>query len=106
MDIYCIGAVRFQWTLIKPNAVPFITSLYEIDRIIEQKEAEVIRADDTEKEIANQKLIKQKLSCQYHDFKDVFLKATSNQLLSHRLYDLKIELEKDHNLGFSSLYQH
>ena len=27
-------------------------------------------------------------------------------LLPHRLYNLKIELEKDHNLGFSPLYQY
>ena len=76
VDIYCIGAVGFYWTLIKPNVIPFITSLYEIDRLIEQKEVEAIQADTTEKEITNQELIEQK----YHDFKDVFSKAASDQL--------------------------
>ncbi len=42
VDIYCIGVVGFYQTLIKPNVTPFITSLYEIDWIIKEKEAEAI----------------------------------------------------------------
>ena len=29
VDIYCIGAVGFYQTLIKPDATPFVTSLYK-----------------------------------------------------------------------------
>jgi hypothetical protein len=42
VDIYYIGAVGFYRTLIKPDVTPFVTSLYEIDWIIEQKEIEAI----------------------------------------------------------------
>ena len=51
-------------------------------------------------------MIDQKLPCQYHDLRDVFSKASSDILPLHRRYDLKIELEKDHNLGFSPLHQY
>jgi hypothetical protein len=42
VDICFIGAVGFHRTLTKPDVQPFVTSLYEIDRIIEEKEAEAI----------------------------------------------------------------
>jgi hypothetical protein len=45
VDIYCIGAVCFYWTLIKPDIIPFVTSLYKIDQIIEEKEVEAIYKD-------------------------------------------------------------
>lgn len=61
MDIYCIGAISFYRTLIKPNVTPFVTSLYEIDQIIEQKEIEAIREDLAQQEITNEELIEQKL---------------------------------------------
>src|SRR5204863_5784585 len=106
VDIYCIGAVGFYRTLIKPDTESFITSLYEIDWIIEEKEAEAIQADSAREEFDNEKLINQKLPCQYHDLRDVFSKAASDILPPHCKYDLKIELERDHNLGFSPLYQY
>ena len=61
VDIYCIGAVGFYQTLIKPDAQPFVTSLYEIDRFIEEKEVEAIREDATKDELTNEELISQKL---------------------------------------------
>src|SRR5438045_9423805 len=106
VDIYCIGAVGFYQTLIKSDTESFVTSLYEIDQIIEEKEAEAIQADSAREEFDNEKLINQKLPCQYHDLRDVFSKAASDILPPHRRYDLKIELEKDHNLGFSPLRQY
>ena len=42
VDIYYIGAIGFYRILIKLDVTPFITSLYEIDWIIEQKEIEAI----------------------------------------------------------------
>ena len=42
VDIYYIGAIGFYRTFIKLDVTPFITSLYKIDRIIEQKEIEAI----------------------------------------------------------------
>ncbi len=43
----------------------------------------------------NFKDIKAKLSLKYHEFLDVFDRAQSNKLLSHRFYDHKIELTSD-----------
>ncbi len=43
----------------------------------------------------NLKDIKAKLSLKYHEFLDVFDRAQSNKLLSHRFYDHKIELIND-----------
>src|SRR5271154_3480110 len=87
VDIYCIGAVGFYRTLAKPNVTPFVTSLYEIDRIIEQKEIEAIREDSALQELTNEELIEQKLPHQYYDLKDVFSKAASDTLAPHREYD-------------------
>ena len=106
VDIYCIGAVGFYRTLIKPDVTSFVTSLYEIDRVIEEKEAEAIQAESAQEELTNEELIDQKLPHQYHDLRDVFSKAASDTLPPHRKYDLKIELERDHELKFSPLYQY
>ena len=57
VDIYCIGAVGFYRTLIKPDATPFVTSLYEIDWLIKQKEIEEIQKESVQEELANEELI-------------------------------------------------
>ena len=31
VDIYCISAEGFRWTLMQPDVKPFITSLHEIN---------------------------------------------------------------------------
>ena len=106
VDIYCIGAVGFYRTLIKPDATPFVTSLYEIDRLIEQKEIEEIQKESIQEELTNEELITQKLPSQYNDFRDVFSKAASDMLAPHWKYNLKIELKGKHDLGFSLLHQY
>src|SRR5436190_18774320 len=106
VDIYCIGAVGFYRTLIKPDATPFVTSLYKIDRLIEQKEIEEIQKESVQEELTNEELITQKLPSQYNDFRDVFSKAASDMLAPHWKYDLKIELEGKHDLGYSPLHQY
>src|SRR5438477_3145387 len=72
VDIYCIGTVGFYRTLIKPDTESFVTSLYEIDQIIKEKEAEAIQADSAREEFDNEKLINQKLPCQYYNLIDIF----------------------------------
>jgi len=47
----------------------------------------------------NLKDIKAKLSSNYHEFLNVFDRAQSNKLLSHRFYDHKIELINDSTLS-------
>ncbi len=53
----------------------------------------------------NLKDIKAKLSSKYHEFLDVFDRAQSNKLLSHRFYDYKIELISDSMLSRCWVYQ-
>ena len=38
VNIYCISAVGFYQNLIQPNTIAFITSLYQINWIIKEKE--------------------------------------------------------------------
>ena len=104
VDIYCIGAGGFYWTLTKPDTKSFVTSLYEIDQIIEEKEAEAIQADSAQEELDNEKLINQSS----HAIAMIWKMPSQrlHQTLPHHKYDLKIELERDHNLGFSPLCQY
>ncbi len=53
----------------------------------------------------NLKNIKAKLSSKYHEFLDVFDRAQSNKLLSHRFYDHKIELISDSMFFRCRVYQ-
>jgi len=50
------------------------------------------------------KEVKAKLSLKYHDYLDVFNRAMTDQLLSHRLYDHKIELINKKTSSWSHLY--
>ncbi len=52
----------------------------------------------------NLKDIKAKLSSKYHEFLDVFDRAQSNKLLSHRFYDHKIELISDSTFSRCRVY--
>ena len=38
VDICCIGAIGFYWNLVQPDTIAFMTSLYEIDQLIKEKE--------------------------------------------------------------------
>jgi hypothetical protein len=42
VDIYCISTIGFYQAFVKTDTIPFVTSLYKIDQIIEEKEAEAI----------------------------------------------------------------
>ncbi len=53
----------------------------------------------------NLKDIKAKLSSKYHEFLDVFDRAQSNKLSSHRFYDHKIELISDSMFSCCRVYQ-
>jgi hypothetical protein len=80
----------------KENEV-FVTSLYEIDRLIE----EALQDEDEE----TKEEIEKRLPPACKDYLDVFFKVASNKLPLHRLYDHKIQLEADCNLGFHLLYK-
>ena len=103
VDVCCIGAVGFYRNLVQPDTVAFTTSLYEIDRMIEEKESEL---SGQESGLTDEELVEQKLPDRHRKFKDVFSKAASDMLPPHRPYDHKIEIEQDKGstLSFSPLY--
>jgi hypothetical protein len=72
--------------------------LYEIDRIIDEKEERLAEESDDE-------LVKRVLPTAYSEYKDVFSKTASDKLPPHRTYDHKIQLEADNSLGYSPLYR-
>ena len=61
----------------------FITSLYEINRIINEREEKP--AKETNKE-----LVKRLLPTIYMGYKDAFLKAALDELPPYQIYDYKI----------------
>ena len=78
------------------NSETFITSLYEIDKLIDLK---CIPEEDPEEEG-----VRAKLPICYHDWLDVFSKKASDTI-SPSPCDHRIELEKENTLGYSPLYK-
>ena len=87
------------------NSEIFITSLYEIDRIIEEKRLEEQQAEEAKE----QELIQQRLPAQYKEYSDVFSKAASDELPPHRSNDYQIKIEEgaspEQTVGHSPLYK-
>ena len=106
IDIAYIRAKGFYQNITKSNIVTFVTSLYKINHLIEEKEIKAIWDNLAQEELSNKELIKQKLLYQFSNYKDIFSKAKSNILPLHHLYNLKIELEGNPNLGYSPLRHH
>jgi hypothetical protein len=95
VDIYCIGAVGFHRNLKQAGTIAFSTSLYEIDRLLEEKQLL------TDQDQTDEQLIDSKLPARYHEFKDVFSRTASNTLPLHRPYDHEIKLEGEQELALS-----
>ena len=108
IDIYYIGAVGFYQNLVQLNTVAFITSLYKIDKLIEEKETLVYnQPNGKDIEFINKELVDQKLPYWYKEFKDIFSKAVFNTFPPYWLYDHKIKIkpDKENTFGFSPLRQ-
>jgi hypothetical protein len=102
IDVALISPAGFHHNLYKADNELFTTSLYEIDRLLEDKRAE---ERDTE-ERDNEELVDALLPSQHHPFRDVFSKQAADEMPPHRTYDHKIVLENDAVLGHSPLYNH
>jgi len=61
VNICCIGAIGFYQNLKRPNTVAFTTSLYEINRIIKDKEALACNQLSRESKLIDKELVEQKL---------------------------------------------
>jgi hypothetical protein len=91
LDIFEISAATFYLNVRRKDNELFSTSIYEIDREIQAREAK-----DTDEDWAE---IVAKLPDSYRPYIMDFSKAASDILPPPRLYDHKIELEADHTLG-------
>jgi len=107
VDIAIISAAVFKTYLSRPNTEIFTISLYEIDRVIEERKKGskggfVPRWDDESEE----QFLRRTVLKEYYDLINVFLKTESDKLSPHRSYDHKIELTSENNLGYTSLRQY
>lgn len=85
VDIALISAAPFSCHLWKPGVEIFMTSLYEIECVIENKCSSMEFATEDWSNL---------LTC-YQKFKDVFSKQTSNMLSPQHLCNHNIKLEKN-----------
>ncbi len=95
LNIAHISASAFRMQAYRQENTSFSTSLYELDRLIEDKEA----TDDD----ATTEEIKLRVPLPSQAYLDTFSKAASNRLPPHRSYDHRIQLESDNTLGYSPL---
>ena len=96
VDISLISEVGFHYNLKDRNVEFGSISLYEINRILEEQ----LKAEGQDN-----KQVAQELPQRHAGYTDVFSKAASDVLPIHRPHDHKIILEKESNLGYSSLYK-
>ena len=99
IDIAMIGGVGFTRVARKKDTQLFTTTLYELDKLIDEKWEE----RQVEDEQRTQELITAKLPKCYASYRDVFSKAESDKLAPHGDHDLKIELVDEPKLGFTPL---
>ena len=96
IDICQISANAFHYQMKRKENEFFIADLYQIDRLIEEREGEDPETLD---------LINDKLPTAYDSFRDVFSKVESDKLAPHRSYDHKIILEAPLGNHFTPLYR-
>ncbi|KAI9036656.1 reverse transcriptase family protein [Aspergillus affinis] len=96
VDIFAISGSAYQLHLGKSDC--FITSLAQIDKIIDEK-------NYPERQLEVEKL-KEQIPESYHGFVDVFLKSASDTLSPRRENDYRIELTDKNTLGYSPLYRY
>ena len=101
IDINAISANGFRLHLRKEDSELFLTSLYEIDRLIQdRKDQSICQISQSESAI----LLELQPLAAYTAFQDVFLKEASDILPLNWLYNYKIEFTEPNNLGFRPLY--
>jgi len=93
MNIAMIKTATYKMLVKQSDIKIFAVIILKIDRLIttvENKSKEVNLHELFHAETLEQ--VKIKLLSEYHDYLDVFDRAMTDQLFSHRLYDYKIEL--------------
>ncbi len=109
--IWSIDAASFKMLLnhSKKNKIKvFALFMMNINKEIAyntQNNLNALNVSSIDETTQNLKDIKAKLSSKYHKFLDVFDRAQSNKLPSHRFYDHKIELISDSTSSRCQIYQ-
>jgi len=110
-SIRSIDAASFKTLLNrskKDQTEVFALFMTDINRKIAyntQCDLNALNVSSTNETAQDLKDIKAKLSSKYHEFLDVFDRAQSNKLPSHRFYDHKIELISDSKLSRCRAYR-
>ncbi len=105
MNIAMIETAAYRSLVKWSNVTTFAIIVTKIDRLL--KTARNKLEDVNLQELSHEEILKEvkaKLSSKYHDYLDVFDRAMTDQLLSHRLYDHKIELIDERTSSRSRLY--
>ena len=99
VDIALIRGARFYVNLKRKENKFFVTSLYEINYIINKKSKNAKATSKTKEEI-----LKKTMPKEYYNLISAFLKKESDKLPLYRAYDYKIKLIGDMLLGYYPLY--
>ncbi len=105
MNIAMIEMTAYRSLVKRLNVTTFAIIVTKIDRLL--KTARNKLEDVNLQELSHEEILKEvkaKLSSKYHDYLDVFDRAMTDQLLSHHLYDHKIELIDEKTSSWSRLY--
>ncbi len=105
MNIAMIEVAAYRSLVKRSNVTTFAIIVTKIDRLL--KTARNKSEDVNLQELSHEETLKEvkaKLSSKYHDYLDVFDRAMTDQLLSHRFYDHKIELIDKKTSSRSRLY--
>ncbi len=105
MNIAMIEAAAYRSLVKRLNVTTFAIIVTKIDRLL--KTARNKLEDVNLQELSHEEILKEvkaKLSSKYHDYLDVFDRAMTDQLSSHRFYNHKIELINEKTSSRSRLY--
>ncbi len=105
MNIAMIETAAYKSLVKWSNVTTFAIIITKINRLL--KTARNKLEDVDLQELSHEEILKEvkaKLSLKYHDYLDVFDRAMTDQLFSHRLYDHKIELTDERMSSRSCLY--
>jgi len=105
MNIAMIEAAAYRSLIKRSNVTTFAIIVTKIDRLL--KTARNKLKDVNLQELSHEEILKEvkaKLSSKYHDYLNMFDRAMTDQLPSHRFYDHKIELIDEKTSSRSRLY--
>jgi transposase InsO family protein/predicted aspartyl protease len=107
VDICGISAVSFDYHLRHADSEVFTTSLYEVDRILDDRHGPTENDPELEERYQLEKAADRILGFpdRYAEFEDVGSKEASDLLPPHRPYDHQIHLDKPNDLSYSPLYK-